>query len=70
MGVEAKMKKFKTYYQTTDVQRTWRLHGWVPPSEIPEVQAKWRIMLKLNTEADAIESARQLKNLLAQKTAK
>lgn len=25
----------------TDVQRTWRKHGWVPPSEQPEYQAKW-----------------------------
>lgn len=25
----------------TDVQRTWRKHGWTPPSEQPEYQAKW-----------------------------
>lgn len=25
----------------TDVARTWRRYGWVPPSELPEYQAKW-----------------------------
>ena len=25
----------------TDVARTWRRHGWTPPSELPEYQAKW-----------------------------
>lgn len=25
----------------TDVEATWRKHGWVPPRERPEYQAKW-----------------------------
>ena len=25
----------------TDITRTWRRYGWVPPSELPEYQAKW-----------------------------
>jgi hypothetical protein len=60
----------KTYYKTTDVQRTWLRHGWSktsstnrslaeswglkgwnPPSEDPEVQAKWNLFKTLNTEA-------------------
>ena len=25
----------------TDILATWRNHGYVPPSELPEYQAKW-----------------------------
>jgi hypothetical protein len=25
----------------TNVQRTWKKHGWVPPSKDPAVVAKW-----------------------------
>lgn len=32
---------FWTAGVATDVQRTWRRHGWVPPSELPEYQRKW-----------------------------
>jgi len=26
----------------TDVMATWRRHGYVPPSELPEYQANWK----------------------------
>ena len=26
----------------TDITVRWRLHGYVPPSELPEYQAKWK----------------------------
>lgn len=32
------------YYRisaATDITVTWRRYGWVPPSELPEYQAKW-----------------------------
>jgi hypothetical protein len=32
------------YYKisaATDVATTWRKHGWVPPSELPEYRRKW-----------------------------
>ena len=31
----------------TDITLRWRMHGWVPPSELPEYQAKWaRVQLE------------------------
>lgn len=38
------------YKKTTDVQQTWREHGWTPPSENPEVRAKWAFYRTLDTQ--------------------
>lgn len=40
----------RKYKKTTDVQQTWREHGWVPPSENPEIRAKWMFYRTLDTE--------------------
>ena len=38
------------YKKTTDVQATWREHGWVPPSEDPTTVEKWRYYRTLDTQ--------------------
>lgn len=32
----------KPYKKTTDVEKTWKEHGWTPPREDPAIIAKWR----------------------------
>jgi hypothetical protein len=41
--------KYTKYRKTTDVQQTWREHGWTPPSENPEMKAKWLFYRTLDT---------------------
>ncbi len=48
-------KPCRTYWQTTDVQRTWRRHRWTPPSEDPETVARWAYFRSLNTAQTATE---------------
>ena len=31
----------------TDITIRWKLHGYVPPSELPEYQAKWKYFQEL-----------------------
>jgi len=38
------------YKKTTDVQQTWKEHGWTPPSEDPKIRAKWAYYKTLDTE--------------------
>ncbi len=37
------------YKRVTDVQATWKAHGWLPPSEDPEIKAKWQFYRTLDT---------------------
>jgi hypothetical protein len=40
------------YKKITDVQQTWKEHGWTPPSEDQKIKAKWMFYKTLNTELD------------------
>jgi len=31
----------------TDITQRWRQHGWIPPSELPEYQKKWKFYQEL-----------------------
>ena len=31
----------------TDITIRWKLQGWIPPSELPEYQAKWKYFQEL-----------------------
>ena len=45
-------QKFSIYKRTTDVQQTWREHGWTPPSEDPKIKEKWQFYKTLDTEVN------------------
>lgn len=45
------------YKKITDVQATWREHGWTPPSEDPSVIEKWRYYRTLDTQRMASDAA-------------
>jgi hypothetical protein len=40
------------YKKITDVQQTWKEHGWTPPGEDPKIKSKWMFYKTLNTELD------------------
>lgn len=42
-------QKFAIYKRTTDVQQTWRQHGWTPPSEDQKIIEKWLFYRTLDT---------------------
>ena len=41
--------EISVYKRVTDVQATWRSYGWTPPSEDPDVRAKWLFYRTLDT---------------------
>ena len=46
------------YKKHTDVQATWREHGWTSPAEDPAIVAKWKFYQTIGTrgiEADEEE---------------
>jgi hypothetical protein len=46
----------KPYKKTTDVEQTWREHGWTPPREDPAIVAKWRFYQTLSTSLQQNET--------------
>ena len=40
------------YKRTTDVQATWREHGWTLPIEDPKIKEKWQFFKTLDTEVN------------------
>lgn len=36
------------FKRATDVQATWREHGWTPPGDDPHIRAKWQYFRTLN----------------------
>ena len=45
------------YFQSTDVQRTWRRFGWTPPSDDPQIVARWNYYKSLDTERQVTTNA-------------
>jgi hypothetical protein len=43
------MMDITVYKRVTDVQATWKSFGWSPPSEDPEIKAKWLFYRTLDT---------------------
>ncbi len=43
------MMDITVYKRVTDVQATWKSFGWSPPSEDPEIKAKWQFYRTLDT---------------------
>lgn len=43
------MLRFK---KITDVQQTWKEHGWVAPSDDPWIKAKWHYYKTLNVQME------------------
>jgi hypothetical protein len=48
-------EQINRFRRTTDVQRTWKEYGWIPPSEDQRTQLKWSFFRTLNTETQPKE---------------
>lgn len=40
------------FKKSTDVQQTWKEHGWLPPSEDPAIRAKWQFYRTLSVQLE------------------
>jgi hypothetical protein len=43
------MMSITIFKRITDVQATWKEHGWTPPSKNPATKAKWKFYRTLDT---------------------
>jgi hypothetical protein len=51
------MDMIYTPSSATDILASWRKHGYVPPSELPEYQAKWDYYQSLPLRKEAQQEA-------------
>jgi hypothetical protein len=50
------------YKKNTDVQQTWREHGWRSPSDDPVIVAKWKFYQTIGTRDIAADEEELLKH--------
>lgn len=51
--------KIYTPSSATDIVATWRRHGYIPPSELPDYQAKWQYYQELPLRKETPQGAGQ-----------
>lgn len=40
------------FRKATNVQQTWKEHGWLPPSDDPTIKAKWQYYRTLDVQLE------------------